>query len=498
MSDSTDLELSGAAFEDLVRRAAAMCARAIDGLPDVHAAGRIGAEAAAEAAALRTDFSDEPAEGGFDALVPVLERAFDLALVTSGPGYLAYVPGGGLPVAAVADLVAGVMNRYAGLAEAAPGPCALEDAVVRFLAREIGYGEGAAGVLLSGGSLANFTALVAAREACLPDGADLRRAMVYASDQAHHSVAKSVRLAGIPAENVRAIGVDARLRMDPSALETAMAEDVRAGRIPMCVVTSAGTTNTGAIDPFEAVAAVARAHGAWHHVDGAYGGAFALCGPGKARLRGMELADSITVDPHKGLFLPYGTGCLLVRDRETLVRAFRMGASYLQDFADTPELIASPAHLGPELSRPFRGLRLWLAFRLHGVAAFRRALEEKLALAERLAERLADLAAQGVPVELVERPQLSVVAFRLAPGRDQSLADANAENAAFLREIVRPGRVFVSSTMLPSPEGPRFTVRACVLSFRTHRAQIDAAIEDVAAAARAVRGPTPAGSGVVV
>ncbi len=486
MSEGRPLELSGAAFEALVAKVAAACARAIEALPAQHAAGCVGAQGVAEALAVRWPIAETPMEGGIDAVLARLERAFAASLATAGPGYLAYVPGGGLPAAAVADLLAGVMNRYAGLSEAAPGPCALEDDVVRFLARAVGYGPESGGVLLSGGSLANFSALVAAREAVLGAGADLRAATIYTTSEAHHSVVKSARLAGIPPAHVRRVATDERLRMDPGDLARAVAADRAAGRVPFCVVTSAGTTNTGAIDPLGDVADVAAREGLWHHVDGAYGGAFVLCAQGRARLAGIERADSVTLDPHKGLFLPYGTGCLLVRDRETLLRAFSMGASYLQDFDAAAEAIPSPGHLGPELSRPFRGLRLWLAFALHGAAAFRSALSEKLTLARRLADGLRDLADRGVPVELADEPQLSVVPFRLARRPDQTLARANAENAAFLRAITARGRVFLSSTMLPGPDGPIYTLRACVLSFRTHADRIDALCEDVAAAARAV------------
>ncbi len=487
MSDLPDLELSGPAFEALVAEAAAFCARLLDGLARAHAAGTVGREGFTRARQVRGVFGEAPVEGGLSAVLPILERAFEASLMTAGPGYLAYVPGGGLPVAAVADLVADVANRYAGLAEAAPGPCALEDDVIRFLAREVGFGPASSGLLLSGGSLANFTALVAARENVLPPGADLRRAVVYTSSQVHHSVAKSVRLCGLPPGNVRAVAVDGRLRMEPDALAEAVEADRRAGRLPMCVVSSAGTTNTGAVDPLPRIANVARDAGIWHHVDGAYGGAFVLCEEGRRILSGIERADSVTVDPHKGLFLPYGTGCLLVRDRAALARAFRMGAGYLQDFDEAPDEVASPAHLGPELSRPFRGLRLWLAFALHGVGAFRRALAEKLELARTLAARLAALSAEGVEIEVVDPPQLSVVAFRLRRRPGQSGAEADAENAALLRAVASRGRVFLSSTRLPGPDGPRTTLRACVLSFRTHADRIEAACEDVAAAARALR-----------
>lgn len=450
-------------------------------LPQMPAQGLDPARAWARAREVRAPIGEGPLPGGIAAIIERLERGSEAALLAPGPGYLAYVPGGGLPTAAIADLVADLLNRFTGLTAAAPALARLEADVLQWLAEEFGYGPDARGLLTSGGSLANLAAIVTARLDRLGEEADLRQAVVLTSSQAHHSVAKAVRLAGLPSSAVVAVAVDERLRLRPDALQAAIEAARDAGRRPFMLVSSAGTTNTGAVDPLEALGRLCEREGLWHHVDAAYGGAFVLCDEGRRRLAGIERSDSITFDPHKGMFLPYGTGCLLVRDGAALHRAHAGEAAYLQDFEAGDELAApSPSEHGPELSRPFRGLRLWLPLMLHGAAPFRDALQEKLHLAQRFAAGLRALAADGAPVEVVDEPQLSTVPFRLRRAPEQDQASADARNAAWLRAINDRGRVFLSSTALPTEHGPAFTLRACVLSFRTHAEHIEHALEDVA------------------
>ncbi len=479
---SASLEPDRATLEAWLQAFANMALDELDALPSAPAVGDVGAKGLAIANEVALPIRENPRPA--TALARRIARAARASLNTPGPGYLAYIPGGGLPSAGIAELVSAWLNRYTGVATAAPALCRLEADVLAWLAAQFGYPESARGLLTSGGSLANFSAAVTARHAKLGDDGDYRDAVAYTSTQAHHSVTKSVRLAGIPPANVRAVATDARLRMDPQALRSAIATDREAGRRPFLVVSAAGTTNTGAVDPLGDIADVCEQLDLWHHVDGAYGGAFVLCDTGRDRLRGIERADSITFDPHKGLFLPYGTGCLLVRDGDALRRAHLADAAYLQDFEalDRAGEPPSPYAYGPELSRPFRGLRVWLPLQLHGAAAFRAALEEKLALAERFAAGLHALADR---VELVDPPQLSVVAFRLRREAGESAVRWNERNAEFLAEINARGRVYLSSTMLPvaGTAEEAFTLRVCVLSFRTHADRIEAALQDVAGAA---------------
>ncbi|MFO0637339.1 MAG: pyridoxal-dependent decarboxylase [Nannocystaceae bacterium] len=455
---------------------------ALQALPHTRASGPLGAEAAAIASATRLDFDEAPHAGGIEALVARVIAASEASLNTIGPGYLAYVPGGGIPSAALADLLACLLNRFTGLTTAAPALCRLEADVLQWLAREFGLPAGAGGLLTSGGSLANLSALVTARHGVLGDDGHLSDALVYTSSQAHGSVDKAARIAGIPRGNLRRIATDARLRMDPQALAATITRDRAAGLRPFAVVSSAGTTNTGAIDPLPAIADIAAAAGLWHHVDAAYGGAFVLCDAGRRLLEGIARADSIAFDPHKGLFLPYGTGCLLVRDAARLRAAHQLDAPYLQDFdrLDRSAEVASPTDHGPELSRDFRGLRLWLPLLLHGVGAFRAALSEKLALARRLHAALAEAVGRGAPIELLAPPELSIVAWRARRRDGEDHRAWQARSADWLARILARGRVHLSSTVVPDADGtPAFTLRACVLSFRTHAAHVDAAVQDI-------------------
>ncbi len=457
----------------------------IDALPHAPANGATGEAARAILRATRTPVSEEPLPGGLEEAVAILERAAEASYNTPGPGYLAYIPGGGLYAAALADLAANVLNRYTGIAAPAPALVALEAETLHWLAREFGYDERSSGIFTTGGSLANWTAIVAARHSAFGDSGDFSKATAYTSSEAHHSIVKALRLAGIPPQNLRSIGVDARYRLDPDDLARRVREDRAAGLRPFLVVAAAGTTNTGALDPLEAVASIGAEERLWVHVDGAYGGAFVLCDEGRKKLAGIERVDSITFDPHKGMFLPYGTGCLLARDGTTLRAAHAESAAYLQDIARDPDLPESPADLGPELSRDFRGLRVWLPLMLHGAQAFREALAEKLELAREFHRGLLRLREAGLPLEVVDEPQLSVVPFRLERRRGEARGDWNARNAALNESINARGRVFLSSTLLPGEDGDVFTLRVCVLSFRTHAPRIVQALEDLAAATRA-------------
>ena len=466
----------------------------IDGLETAPAGGVPASEWASRTAEVSRGVGEEPLQGGVREIIALLDRAAGASLLAPGPGYLAYIPGGGLFGAALADLVADCLNRYTGMPAPAPALFRMEQDVLSWLCRSFGYGPDARAVFTPGGSAATLSAVVTARHQAFGDSGDFSRAVLYTSTQAHHSIAKAARLAGIPARMLRRVTVDADFRMIPAALAAAVAEDRAAGLQPFLVVAAGGTTNTGAVDPLPEIADLAARHNLWLHVDGAYGGAFVLTERGRARLRGIERADSIAFDPHKGLFLPYGTGCLLARDGAALRQAHHLAAEYLQDLGDAAaEVSWSPADLGPDLSRDFRGLRLWLPLMLHGARAFRDALDEKLQLADRFTAGLVQLQEAGVPLEIVARPQLSLVAFRLTRGRGESLGHWNERNRALLAAVNNGQRVHLSSTLLASDDGPAFTLRACVLSFRTHAAHIDEALADLGAAVLAPPGAMAAG-----
>ncbi len=431
------------------------------------------------AAALAATFREAVPEDGasIDSLLARLGPAVAKSFNTAGPGYLAFIPGGGIPTAALADYVALSVNRYVGVTKAAPALAEIERTAIRWLADLMGLPASARGVLTSGGSISNFVALVTARADRLPE--DFLRGTIYVSEQTHLSMAKAARFAGFPAKNVRSVAVDRRLRLDPAALERAIAEDRARGLTPFFVCANVGTTNTGAIDPIPDVLEIAARERLWVHADAAYGGFFRLVPEGRALMPDVERCDSITLDPHKGLFLPYGTGCLLVRDGEALRRAHEGDAAYLADVA-SDDGVANFTDLSPELSRDFRGLRLWLPLKLHGAHAFRVELSEKLALARSAYDALV---ADG-RFEILDEPQLSVVAFRLRAKPGTSTGDADALNAELLRRVNARGRVFLSSTVL----GGHLTLRICVLSFRTHDDRVRDAIDGLRAEATSLLG----------
>jgi aromatic-L-amino-acid decarboxylase len=462
-----DLELSPEEMRRLAALTVDRLAAHLESLPRQPSAD---VEGAAELArSLREALPEEGAP--YEQLLALLfDRAIPKSFNTAGPGYLAYIPGGGLVQAGLADLISDVTNRFVGVWRAAPGLVQLETNVGRWLCEMVGYPPSALGLLTTGGSMANLIAVVTARRERLPD--NFLSGTVYVSDQAHHSVQKAALLAGFPPANVRAVPTDDRYCIRTDALAPMVAADRAAGLTPFLLVANAGTTNTGAVDDLDACADLAREHGLWLHVDGAYGGFFVLTARGRRTLAGLERADSITLDPHKGLFLPYGTGSVLVRDGKALGRAHSVHAAYLPALPEDPDFVDFSS-VSPELSRDFRGLRVWLPVKMHGIGAFRRALDEKLDLALWAADEL-----RTIPgIQIVAEPQLSLLAFRVTrPGLGE--AEVDDLNSRVMEAVNARRRVYVTSTVARG----RFLIRICVLSFRTHRERMEMAIEDIRAA----------------
>ncbi len=465
MTADRPLEPDDAELRALLGTATDYVAGVLERLPDHRAFDMSGvAELVADPALLRPP----PEEGRpLDELLAVLDRAAAKGHITPSGGHMGYIPGGGIVGAAIAELVADVLNRYTGLAAAGPGLVALETTVLRWLADLFDLPDSAGGILTTGGSLAAFSAVVTARHARLPE--DFLAGTLYVTEQAHQSIAKAARLAGFPDAAIRTVPADDHQRMDVEAVRAAVRADRADGRLPFCLVATAGTTNTGAVDPLPELARLAANEGLWFHVDAAYGGFFQLTERGRDRLRGVELADSLVLDAHKGMFLPYGTGCLLVRDAE-LLRSAHSGqsASYLQDIEQTG--LPDFADISPELTRDSRGIRVWLPLHLHGVAAFRNALDEKLDLAAHAYETLA--ADQNLCV--LDRPELSIVGYHVRlPGRAQ--ADEDEATAELLRRVNAEGRGFLSSTRI----GGRYVGRMAILNVRTDRARVDEVLDSL-------------------
>jgi aromatic-L-amino-acid decarboxylase len=449
------LELDGDGMRALGQVATEFAATYLDRLPGEPASHFVNADRMV--AELLAAPPKQPQK--LEELLAVLDQAAAVGLNPASGGYLAYFPAGGLPSAAVAEQLAMILNRYTGFAALAPGLVAMEQSVIRWLCDEFGLPREAGGLIMSGGSLATLPAVVAARETLPPS--DRAGAVIYVGEHTHYCIAKAAHLAGFTRDQIRVVASTSDLRMDAGHAASLIAADRADGRTPLMLVATAGATSTGLIDPLDELGRLAQREALWLHVDGAYGAAFQLTERGATLLAGIERADSIVLDPHKTLFMPYGTGILLVRDEHRLRAAHAAGGDYLQDIGTAAEL-PDYAVLGPELTREWRGLRLWLPLHLHGVAAFRDALDEKLNLTQ-LAYRSLSAEPQ---IELPWAPDLTVIGFRLRDGDD-------AANQRFLERINSTGRIFLSSTRIDG----RFTLRLCPLSLRTHSDLVTEALQ---------------------
>jgi aromatic-L-amino-acid decarboxylase len=377
-------------------------------------------------------------------------------------GHLAYIPGGPLYHSALGDYLAAVTNKYAGIFFTGPGPVRMENLLIRWVADLVGYPAAAGGNIASGGSIATLTAIATARDAHGLKGADYASAVVYLTDQAHHCVEKALHIAGLREAPVRRIAIDGRFRMIPEALEAAIAADRSQGLRPWLIVAAAGTTDTGAVDPLDAIATIAERERCWYHVDAAYGGFFLLTEHGRGLLKGIERSDSAVLDPHKSLFLPWGSGMVVVRDAARLAATHGASGHYMQD-ADREPGEVSPSDVGPELSKPFRALRMWLPLILLGTKPFQAALDEKLLLARYFHREI-----QALGFEVGPSPDLSIATFRWAPP-GSSPERIDQLNQEIVDGVKKDGRIFLSSTLIDG----RFTIRMAALALRTHRRTID-------------------------
>ncbi|MHB8839225.1 MAG: pyridoxal phosphate-dependent decarboxylase family protein [Gemmatimonadaceae bacterium] len=419
----------------------------------------------------------EPVPERGAALDPLLDHLFDelipRSFTTPGPGYLAYIPGGGVYPSALADFIADTTNRYTGVWQASPALVQLEANVLDWLRDWMCFPAGSTGLLTTGGSMATLNAILCARERHL--GTEIRPGTLYTSDQGHHCIEKAAKLAGVFHDRVRLIPSDDQFRMRVDALESAIATDRAAGLRPFIVASSAGTTNTGAVDPLDAIADVCAREGLWHHVDGAYGAFFHAVPALRPLLAGLPRADSLTLDPHKGMFLPYGTGALLVRDAGALRAVHAATAGYLpalqSEFYD-------PSQFGPELSRGFPGLRVWMALKMAGAARYREAIAEKRELAVWAAERVAQI--PGVVMDAW--PQLSLFAFHLEGPRLATQEARNAATAALMERVTARGRVMLTGCTVNG----KHLARVCVLSFRTRMAEMEACVSQITDETRAL------------
>jgi aromatic-L-amino-acid decarboxylase len=396
------------------------------------------------------------------------------------PRFFGYVSSPGTPVTAIAGLLASTLNINVTCWRSAPAATELEHVAIGWLKQMLGYPSETAGLLVSGGSMANFAALAAARSAKAPanvvrDGmAAAGRAMcVYVSEEGHFSIAKAAGMLGLGERNVRSVPTDERLRIDVAALERMVERDAAAGHLPFCVVANAGTTATGAFDPIGELADFARRRNLWLHVDAAYGGFAALAPSARHLFARIAEADSVALDPHKWLYLPVGCGSVLYRDPAAARAAFAHGAEYTRPIGLERDEAFAFWDYGPELSRPFRALELWMLIKAAGAARLGEAIERNIACAKHF-ERLVCASSD---FEMLAPVELSVFCFRYTP-RGYA-GDLDALNEHILLEVQRGGSTYLSNARVRG----KFALRGCVLNYRTTERDMEIALEDVRRAA---------------
>lgn len=377
-------------------------------------------------------------------------------------GHLGYIPGGGIYSSALADYLVDVTNDYVGMHFSSPGGVAIEHELLDWMKSIFGFPKSSIGNLASGGSIANLIALTAARDKHQIKNERITKSVIYVSPQVHHCIHKAIRIIGLEDVVINYLNLDDKSRIDAEDLQLKIEKDRQIGLNPFMVIASAGTTDTGAIDPLMRISEIAKKHELWYHIDAAYGGFFILTDEKRAAFKGIEQADSLVVDPHKGLFLPYGLGAVLVKDKQSVYKSHVYRANYMQD-AVADESPVNPADVSPELTKHFRSLRLWLPLQLHGIEPFVACLDEKLLLTTYFRNEL-----KNIGFELGPEPDLSVSYFWY-PIED---GDENEFNEKLLKELHKDGEVFLSSTIIDE----KFVIRMAILSFRTKLETIDKAI----------------------
>jgi aromatic-L-amino-acid/L-tryptophan decarboxylase len=463
------LEIPPAQFRRLAERVTKLAA---DYLEDLDARGIAPATDGAET--LRCFQTPFPEQGIAEEALNDLGEVIRLSRAQNGR-FFGYVLGSGESVAAVADLLASVLNQNVTAWRSGPAAVIIEQTVVGWLAQAIGCG-GFRGHLTGGSSSANLMGLAMARESKTPANQKgiTPGGVIYASDEIHMSIPKSVALLGIGRENLRLIPTDSLFRMNTDELERQMARDAAAGRIPLAVIASAGTVNTGAVDPLPRIAAVADRHRAWFHVDGAYGALAAMA----RKFDGLELADSISLDPHKWLHQPLDCGCLLYRSAGAAEKAFRHSGDYARVLNADPVEGFAFFDESIELSRRFRALKLWLSVRYHGFRAFRESIAKNLAQAR----RLGDAIGREPQLELLAPVELSAVCFRHRGAGGMTPEERNEFNARLLRRVVERGRIYLSNASLRG----QFSLRACIVNHRTEDRDVDSVVPEVLDAANQI------------
>lgn len=492
MTDRTSLDLDPGSMRELSEKALALVTNYFDGISDLP----VFPNTTAEELSARFD-STLPIEGkSLASLFHDCEKIIEGSRQNGHPRFFGYVASPATPVGAFGDLIASTLNANVTSWRSGPAAAEIERTVVRWLGTLVGFSGEAQGLLTSGGSMANLAALLMAHRAksevntaatgLWNAGAPMT---IYASDQIHLSIKKAAEILGFGRDQVRTVPSDSRLRFDVRSLRERIESDKRNGLRPFCVVASAGTVSTGAIDPLAEVAAAAEEHGLWFHVDGAYGAFGAMVDRKRELFKGIERADSLSLDPHKWLYTPIDCGCVLFRDPDKARAAFSTAADYIRVQEQTETESFAFWDYGPELSRRFRALKLWMTFKHYGTRRLAEAIEHDILMAEYMAERVE----ADDDFELMAPVELSICCFRYVPGSlrkrlhnadEKERAQVNSEldelNARTMHAVQRGGRAYLSNASI----GDRFALRACITNFRTTRADVDATLEIVRDAAR--------------
>ena len=421
-------------------------------------------------------------------LTQTARQLFDHSLFNAHPRFFGYITAAPAPIGVLGDFMAAALNANVGSWTLAPAATEIEAQTVRWIAELIGFPGDCGGLLVSGGNMANIVCLLAARVAAAPwdlratgiSGGAGRQLVAYASAETHTWIQKAADICGLGTDAVRWIETRDTLQMDVAALRRAIETDVAAGRLPLLVVGTAGSVSTGVVDPLYEIAALCREKGIWFHVDAAYGGFAAAVPDAPADLRGLREADSVAVDPHKWLYAPVEAGCALVRNREALRRAFTYHPPYYH-FGDAAMNFVD---YGPQNSRGFRALKVWIALRHVGAAGYRQMIGDDM----RLSRVMADAIADHPELDLLTQA-LSIATFRFIPqdlrprvGDDRVEQYLNQLNAATLDALQRGGELFVSNAMIRG----RYALRACIVNFHTGASDVEAVPEIVVRQARTV------------
>jgi aromatic-L-amino-acid decarboxylase len=484
----TDLAWSSDRARALGNEMVELWGELLDRLPSLSVGSRRTAEEVR--ASVARDVPDEPL--AVDELVAYLrDLTFNNATLTGHPGFMAYISGSGTIPGAAVDLLASALNQNLGGWRLSPGATEIEQHLMRWFAERLGFpsSAGGGGLVTSGGAMAAFIALKAARDANA--GWDVRRAGIaagppltmYASAEVHDVNLRAADMLGLGADAVRLIPLDGELRMRVDALRDAVAADLRDGRRPIAVVATAGTVSTGAIDPMDEIADLCAEHGLWMHVDGAYGGVAALTSALRDRFPGIQRAESIAFDPHKWLYTPHSGGALVVRDVQRLANAFAIHPTYTHEDKELTGRGGDMYELGPQFSRGFSALKIWMSLLAHGWSAYERRIAHDVALARYLYDCVR---AHPELEPMGPEPTLSIACFRYVPPelRETSGADEriDAINERLMFELQLEGRAYPSNAII----GGRFAIRACIVNFRTEATDIDALVSDAVVLGRRI------------